>query len=126
MGTEGGEETGETESGASPADEGRTRKAGASVDNTSSVTTSVDPGREASNVADMGDAAPSTETQTSVPGNQGFGRTGQQPDSVGDHTQAGTGAPVRGADGGGSNESDLQHPSSPEADKDAESVGVAS
>ncbi|HYO92082.1 MAG TPA: hypothetical protein VEQ40_10615, partial [Pyrinomonadaceae bacterium] len=91
-----------------------------------SVTTSVDPGREASMAADMGDAAPSTETQTSVPGNQGFGRTGQQPDSVGDHPQAGTGAPVRGADGAGEDESELQHPSSPEADKGAESVGVAS
>jgi small subunit ribosomal protein S2 len=126
MGTEGGEEPGEAETGATGADDGRTRKAGASADNTSSVTTSIDPGREASNVADIGNAAPSTETQTSVPGNQGFGRTGQQPDSVGDHTQAGTGAPVRGAEGGGSDESDLQHPSSPEADKDAESVGVAS
>jgi small subunit ribosomal protein S2 len=123
MGTEGGEETGEAEAAT---DEGRQRRAGASVDNTSSVTTSVDPGREAQNAADMGAGAPSTETQTSVPGNQGFGRTGQQPDSVGDHPQAGTGAPVRGADNAGENESELQPSSSPEADKGAESVGVAS
>ncbi|HEX8174475.1 MAG TPA: 30S ribosomal protein S2 [Pyrinomonadaceae bacterium] len=124
MGTEGGEEA---EAGAEGTTEAnRPRRASASVDNTSSVTTSVDPGREAAMVADPGNAAPSTETQTSVPGNQGFGRTGQQPDSVGDHPQAGTGAPVRGADGGGEDESELQHPSSPEADKGAESVGVAS
>jgi len=39
-----------------------------------------------------------TETaQTSVPGNQGFGTTGQQPDSLGDHIPAGAGAPVNGA-----------------------------
>ena len=129
MGTEGGEETAETgaQADAGSADaEGRQRRASASIDNTSSVTTSVDPGREASMAADTGDAAPSTETQTSVPGNQGMGRTGQQPDSVGDHPQAGTGAPVRGADAAGEDDSKLQHSSSPEADKDAESVGVAS
>ncbi|MCA1557407.1 MAG: 30S ribosomal protein S2 [Acidobacteria bacterium] len=127
MGTEGGEEV---ESGAQTETatevDGRKPRTGASSDNTSSVTTSIDPGRESTNAADMGDAAPSTETQTSVPGNQGFGRTGQQPDSVGDHTQAGTGAPVTGAPGGGENESELQPSSSPEADKGAESVGVAS
>jgi small subunit ribosomal protein S2 len=127
MGTEGGEETGEAGTEAATATDGRApRRAGASMDNTSSVTTSLDPGREASNVADMGDAAPSTATQTSVAGNQGFGRTGQQPDSVGDHPQAGTGAPVRGATGAGEDESELQPPSSPEEDKGAESVGIAS
>jgi small subunit ribosomal protein S2 len=127
MGTEGGEEeTGAPAEATAETDTTRQRRAGASIDNTSSVTTSTDPGREASNVADMTAAAPSTETQTSVPGNQGFGRTGQQPDSVGDHPQAGTGAPVRGADGAGEDESSLQHDSSPEADKGAESVGVAS
>jgi small subunit ribosomal protein S2 len=128
MGTEGGEEEGgaPAEAAMTESDTTRQRRASASIDNTSSVTTSVDPGREASMVADRGDAAPSTETQVSVPGNQGFGRTGQQPDSVGDHPQAGTGAPVRGADGAGEDESELQHPSSPEEDKGAESVGVSS
>jgi len=98
---------------------------GASADSTSSVTTSVDPGREAGNATDMGAATPSTETQDSVPGNQGFGMTGQQPDSLGDHPQAGTKAPVSGA-GGGGNEAESRHESSAEQDKGAESVGVAS
>jgi hypothetical protein len=89
------------------------------------VTTSIDPGREASNAADMGAGAPSAETQVSVPGNQGFGTTGQQPDSVGDHPQAGTGAPVRGADGAG-NEAEERPQSSAEQEKGAETVGVAS
>ena len=101
------------------------RRASASADNTSSVTTSVDPGREAENATDMGAGAQSGETQVSVPGNQGFGKTGQQPDSIGDHPQAGTGAPVRGADGGGA-EAETQPQSSPEQDKGAESVSVAS
>ncbi len=102
------------------------RRRSASADNTSSVTTSRDPGREAENFTDMGAGAQSAETQVSVPGNQGFGRTGQQPDSVGDHTQAGTHAPVRGAEGGGDQESELRPQSSAEQDKGAESVGVAS
>jgi small subunit ribosomal protein S2 len=101
------------------------RRASASGDNTSSVTTSRDPGREAENVTDMGAAAPSTETQVSVPGNQGFGRTGQQPDSVGDAPQAGTGAPVRGATGGGDEEGDLPRPDNANQEKGAESVGAA-
>jgi small subunit ribosomal protein S2 len=92
---------------------------------TSSVTTERDPGAQSQNVADMEASAPSAETQVSVPGNQGFGRTGQQPDSVGDHPQAGTGAPVRGASGAG-DESELPGESSPTQDKGAESVGVAS
>jgi small subunit ribosomal protein S2 len=104
----------------------RRRRAGASSDNTSTVTKSIDPGREAENVADPRNAAPSTETQVAVPGNKGFGRTGQQPDSVGDHAQAGTGAPARGASGGGEDSGELQAPSSPEQEKGAESVGVAS
>jgi small subunit ribosomal protein S2 len=107
------------------------RRASESADNTSSVTSSVtsstDPGREAENVTDMGAAAPSAETQVSVPGNQGFGTTGQQPDSVGDHPQAGTGAPQSGASGGGGGDASQEKPqSSPEQDKGAESVGVAS
>jgi small subunit ribosomal protein S2 len=91
---------------------------------TSSVTTERDPGRQSENFTDMQDAAPSAETQVSVPGNQGFARTGQQPDSIGDHAQVGTGAPVRGAtgaaDAGGSDT-----PRSPERDKGAETVGAA-
>ena len=62
--------------------------------------------------------------QTSVPGNQGFGRQGQQPDSVGDHAQAGTHAPVRGATGAADAEG-TQPPQSPEAEKGAETVGAA-
>ncbi|MBA3439500.1 MAG: 30S ribosomal protein S2, partial [Pyrinomonadaceae bacterium] len=68
------------------------------------------------------DAALPTDTQMSVSGNQGFGTTGQQPDSVGDHPQAGTGAPVAGASSG----SGTQPTSSPEQEKGAETVGVAS
>jgi small subunit ribosomal protein S2 len=106
-------------------DAGARRRASASADNTSSVTTSVDPGREAENAADMGNAAPSAETQVSVPGNQGFGTTGQQPDSIGDHAQAGTGAPVAGASGGGDDEAKLPHDAAAEQEKGAESVGIA-
>jgi small subunit ribosomal protein S2 len=107
---------------------GKTRRrtpSSASGDNTSSINATRDPGREAENATDMGAAAPSTETQVSVPGNQGFGTTGQQPDSVGDHEQAGTGAPVRGADGGGSDEASLPRQDNAEQEKGAESVGVA-
>jgi small subunit ribosomal protein S2 len=71
-------------------------------------------------------AVPSANTQVSSPGNQGFGTTGQQPDSVGDHAQVGTNAPVAGASGGGENAAELQPASSPETDKGAETVGVAS
>jgi small subunit ribosomal protein S2 len=98
---------------------------GGSADNAGSVTASVAPGGEAENATDMGAGAQTGETQTSVPGNQGFGKTGQQPDSIGDHPQAGTGAPVRGATGGG-DEAKSRHESSAEQDKGAESVGVAS
>jgi small subunit ribosomal protein S2 len=111
--------------GATEAEDAAEEETSASADNTSSVTTSLDPGREAENVTDMGASAPSTETQVSVPGNQGFGTTGQQPDSVGDHPQAGTGAPVRGADGAG-DEAEERPSSSAEQEKGAESVGVAS
>ena len=129
MVTEGSEgEGGESaETGRGASGEGRQRRrGGAGGDTTSSVTTRRDPGSEAANATDMGASAPAAETQVSVPGNQGFGTTGQQPDSVGDHEQAGTHAPVRGAGGGGENDSESQPSSSPEADKDAESVGVAS
>ncbi|MDQ3133240.1 MAG: 30S ribosomal protein S2 [Acidobacteriota bacterium] len=78
--------------------------------------------------ADSGSATPAAapELQMSVPGNQGFGKTGQQPDSVGDHTQAGFGAPVAGATGGGDNPAQVLPQSSPEQEKGAETVGVAS
>jgi len=97
----------------------------ASGDGTSSVTTARDPGRESRNFTDMQNAAPSTETQVSSPGNQGFGKTGQQPDSVGDHEQIGTHAPVRGATGGGADESDVRPARDAEQEKGAESVGAA-
>ena len=93
---------------------------------TSPVTTKRDPGAESQTAVDMGAAAPSAETQVSVPGNQGFGRTGQQPDSIGDHPQEGTGAPVHGASGTPVNSADLPAESSPKEDKGAEQVGVAS
>jgi len=121
-------EGGEAASGeqATAEDDGKQRRrASASSDNTSTVTTSIDPGREAENVTDMGAAAPSAETQVAVPGNRGFGRTGQQPDSVGDHDQAGTGAPVTAASGAG-DAAESEPQSSAEEDKGAESVGVAS
>lgn len=102
------------------------RRGGASADNTGSATARTEPGREAQNATDMGASAPSTETQTSAPGNQGFGTTGQQPDSVGDNTQAGTHAPVSGADGGGASDAESRAQSSAEQEKGAESVGVAS
>jgi small subunit ribosomal protein S2 len=92
---------------------------------TSSVTTERDPGAQSQNAVDMEAAAPSAETQVSSPGNVGFGKTGQQPDSVGDHEQTGTGAPVRGATGGPGAEG-AEPPNSPEQDKGAETVGVAS
>jgi small subunit ribosomal protein S2 len=92
---------------------------------TSSITTQRDPGAQSQNFTDMTDAAASTETQVSVPGNIGFGKTGQQPDSVGDHEQVGAGAPVRGASGAPEGEG-KQPQSSPEQEKGAESVGVAS
>ncbi len=101
------------------------RRDKSSGDTTGSVTPGRDPGLEAENVKDTAAAAPAAETQVSVPGNQGFGKTGQQPDSIGNHEQAGTGAPVRGADGGG-NEADAPHESSAEQEKGAESVGIAS
>jgi len=102
------------------------RRASASAEEaTPSVTSRIEPGREAENVTDMGAAAPSTETQVAVPGNRGFGKTGQQPDSVGDHGQAGTGAPVDGASGGG-DAAESEPQSSAEEDKGAERVGVAS
>jgi small subunit ribosomal protein S2 len=107
------------------ADTGTRNSLSASGDGTSSVTTARDPGREAQNYTDMGASAPAMETQVSVPGNIGFGKTGQQPDSIGDHPADGTGAPVRGASGGGEDESSLPRPDDAHQTKGAESVGVA-
>ena len=70
-------------------------------------------------------AAPSAETQVAVPGNKGFATTGQQPDSVGDHEQAGTHAPVRGAAGAEETAEGSEPQSSPEQEKGAETVGAA-
>jgi small subunit ribosomal protein S2 len=126
QGAEGSAGTEAASAAGGDADRRGRRRAGASADNTSSVTTRTDPGREAQNVTDMGDSATTTETQTSVPGNQGFGTTGQQPDSAGDSPQAGTGAPVSGADGGGASDAESRPQSSAEQEKGAESVGVAS
>jgi small subunit ribosomal protein S2 len=81
-------------------------------------------GREQAEEA-QAEGAATAEPQMSAPGNRGFGTTGQQPDSVGDHPQAGTGAPVAGAWGGGESAGDLQPESSPGQDKGAESVTIA-
>jgi small subunit ribosomal protein S2 len=130
---EGGETSGQTADAQAPAAATTAPEAtgtrptlGASGDGTSSVTTARDPGRESQNFTDMGAAAPSTETQVSSPGNQGFGKTGQQPDSVGDHAQVGTHAPVRGAFGAGDATGDETTPErDAEQEKGAESVGAA-
>jgi small subunit ribosomal protein S2 len=93
---------------------------------TSSVTREIEPGAQSAQVAGQDVSNVSADVQTSVPGNQGFGRTGQQPDSVGDHEQVGTHAPERGATGGSADaEVTQQPPQSPEAEKGAETVGAA-
>ena len=71
-----------------------------------------------------GFGAPSPETQVSAPGNVGFHTTGQQPDSVGDHEQVGTHAPVRGATGKPEAEG-TEPQTSPDEEKGAETVGAA-
>jgi small subunit ribosomal protein S2 len=111
--------------GGAPDTEARPRRRSASGDSTSSITTVRDPGREAANVTDMQASAPAPETQVSAPGNVGHHTTGQQPDSVGDHEQVGTHAPVRGATGGGDSEAELLAPSDAAQEKGAESVGAA-
>jgi small subunit ribosomal protein S2 len=77
-------------------------------------------------VAESGSTESSAETsegiQMSVSGNQGFGTTGQQPDSIGDHSQSGTGSPVAGA--WGEEEDSTEEETSPEQDKGAESVSA--
>ena len=117
-GTEGGVTAG--------GDTGKRNARSASGDGTSSMTLARDPGLEAQNFTDMGASAPSAETQVSVAGNIGFGKTGQQPDSIGDRAAEGTGAPVRGASGGGAtDEREVRAESDAEQEKGAESVGAA-
>ncbi len=82
-------------------------------------------GMEGTRAEEIADMSASTTTQASVAGNQGFGAQGQQPASIGDAPQAGFGAPVGGATGGGDDASELQPESSPMEDKGAESVGAA-
>ncbi|HYE15576.1 MAG TPA: 30S ribosomal protein S2 [Pyrinomonadaceae bacterium] len=91
---------------------------------TSSVTTERDPGAQSATMTGEDVSKLSAEMGVSVPGNIGFGRTGQQPDSVGDHEQVGTGAPVRGATGT-TDASGKTPQSSPEQEKGAETVGAA-
>ncbi|HEV2764288.1 MAG TPA: 30S ribosomal protein S2 [Pyrinomonadaceae bacterium] len=120
------DEAGDAQQHAAAATADAGTNAGVRPPTTSSVTTQRDPGAQSQVVADMAASAPSAETQVSVPGSRSFAKTGQQPDAVGDHEQAGTGAPVRGATGGGANEAELPGQSSPEEDKGAETVGAAS
>jgi small subunit ribosomal protein S2 len=105
--------------------------AGAAPAPTSRVVTSavdstreIEPGAQSAQVAGGDVSNVSADVQVSVPGNQGFARQGQQPDSVGDHAQVGTHAPVRGATGSPDSEG-TQAPQSPEAEKGAETVGAA-
>jgi small subunit ribosomal protein S2 len=121
--TEGADEMeGMTEAAGGEGDGARPRRR---ADKTGSATTRREPGAEVENATDTQAAAPSAEAQVSVPGDTGFGATGQQPDSVGDHAPEGTAAPVGGADGG-VDEAEAPHTSSAEQEKGAESVGIAS
>jgi small subunit ribosomal protein S2 len=94
------------------------------VTSTVSSTREIEPGAQSAQVAGGDVSGVDAETRVSKPGNIGFGRTGQQPDSVGDHGQVGTHAPVRGATGSPDAEG-TQAPQSPEAEKGAETVGAA-
>jgi small subunit ribosomal protein S2 len=93
----------------------------------SSATTAAagESGAQSAQVAGGDASNVSPEVEVSAPGNIGFGKTGQQPDSVGDHVQAGTHAPVRGATGAAETEGTTQPSSSPEQEKSAETVGAA-
>jgi small subunit ribosomal protein S2 len=115
---------GEDEDGEQTPNEAAATAAATSRVTTSSVTTAREPGAQSAQVAggDVANVSPAVEV--SVPGNTGFGKTGQQPDSVGDHEQIGTHAPVRGASGSGEAEG-TQPSSSPEQEKGAETVGAA-
>lgn len=81
--------------------------------------------QDGTELTDVADADVSTTMQTSVAGNQGFGRQGQQPASIGDAPEAGTGAPEPGANAGGEDESELPAQLSPMQEKGAETVGAA-
>ena len=94
------------------------------VTSTVDSTREIEPGAQSAQVAGGDVSEVSAEVRTSVPGNIGFARQGQQPDSVGDHAQVGTGAPVRGATGSPDSEG-TQAPQSPAAEKGAETVGAA-
>jgi small subunit ribosomal protein S2 len=94
------------------------------VTSTVDSTREIEPGAQSSQVAGADVSQVSADVQVSVPGNQGFSRQGQQPDSVGDHGQIGSHAPVRGATGAADAEG-TQPPQSPEAEKGAETVGAA-
>jgi small subunit ribosomal protein S2 len=94
------------------------------VTSTVDSTREIEPGAQSAQVAGGDVTNVSADVQTSVAGNIGFARQGQQPDSVGDHGQVGTGAPVRGATGSPEAEG-TQPPQSPEAEKGAETVGAA-
>jgi small subunit ribosomal protein S2 len=108
----------QTEAAAAPAPTSR------AVTSTVSSTREVEPGAQSTQVAGGDVSEVSADVRTSVPGNVGLGRTGQQPDSVGDHEQVGTHAPERGATGSADAEG-TQPPQSPEAEKGAETVGAA-
>ncbi len=111
-----GAEEEEEAAAAAPAQAAPTEAGAPSPADTSSVTPAGDPGAQSRNSTDMEAAAPTADTQVSVSGNVGSGKTGQQPDSVGDHEQSGTGAPVRGA---------AEEPqSAPAQDKGVETVGA--
>ncbi len=119
-----GEEDAEGAEGSLPAPEAAPAGAPTSRVTTSSVTTERDPGAQSAQVAGGDVSDVSTQVGVSVPGNIGFARTGQQPDSVGDHEQVGSHAPVRGATGGPGTEGKGPQ-QSPEQEKGAESVGAA-
>jgi small subunit ribosomal protein S2 len=80
-------------------------------------------------IAESGGSEPTGNTsdgiQMSVAGNQGFNKTGQQPDSLGDHPQSGSGAPVAGAWGAGEgSDTSNEKEASPDTDQGAESVSA--
>ncbi|HLM56622.1 MAG TPA: 30S ribosomal protein S2 [Pyrinomonadaceae bacterium] len=119
-----GEEDGEGEGVAPTVPEMTTAPTSRVTTSTVESTREIEPGAQSAQVAGGDVSNVSADVQVSVPGNQGFGRQGQQPDSVGDHEQIGTHAPVRGATGGTETDGKLPQ-TSPEQEKGAESVGAA-
>jgi small subunit ribosomal protein S2 len=114
----------EEEGGAQPTEGAAPAPTSRVTTSTVSSTREVEPGAQSAQVAGGDVSNVSADVQSSVPGNQGFARQGQQPDSVGDHAQVGTSAPERGATGSPDSEG-TQAPQSPEAEKGAETVGAA-